>query len=62
MRTMPVNVRLELVSADESKELDFCLYRYREQVSGGSLRLTMDGDIVAHLSNYSQLGRQGETK
>lgn len=62
MRTMPVNVLLQITSNEPGKELDFCLYRYREQVAGGWLKFAPDGGIFAYLKNYDKLGRKGAQK
>lgn len=59
MRTMPVNVLLEMTSTDLNKELDFCLYRYREQVAEGWLTLAPDGGIFGYVKNFSELANKG---
>lgn len=62
IRTMPVNVLLQITSSDADKTLDFCLYRYREQLAGGSLKFASDGGIFAYLKNYEKLGQKGGQK
>lgn len=62
MRTMPTNVLLQITNAEADKTLDFCLYRYREQLAGGSLKFAPDGGIFAYLKNYEKLGQKGGKK
>ncbi len=45
MRVMPLNVSMQIDSLDPNKDLDFCLYRYREQLVGGKSILTSTGKI-----------------
>lgn len=59
MRTMPVNVLLEMTATDPNKELDFCLYRYREQVAEGWLTLAPDGGIFGYVKNFAELSKKG---
>lgn len=59
MRTMPVNVLLELTATDPNQELDFCLYRYREQIAKGWLTLAPDGSIFGYVKNFNQLAAKG---
>ncbi len=59
MRTMPVNVLLEMTSKTVGEELDFCLYRYREQVAGGWLKFATDGGIFGYLQNCGTLAKKG---
>lgn len=59
MRTMPVNVLLEMTSKAADEELDFCLYRYREQVAGGWLKFATDGGIFGYLQNCETLTKKG---
>lgn len=55
MRAMPVDVGLQIVSTEPDTTLDFNLYRYREQIANGFLKLTPDGQIMAHMLNYTRL-------
>lgn len=59
MRTMPVNVLLELTSKTAGEELDFCLYSYRDQITGGWLKFATDGGIFGYLQNYGTLTKKG---
>jgi hypothetical protein len=59
MRTMPVNVLLELTSKTTGEELDFCLYQYRDQIAGGWLKFATDGGIFAYVQNYGTLAKKG---
>ena len=47
LRAMPLNVSLQIDSAEAGKDLDFCLYRYREQLTKGHLKRTETGAIHA---------------
>lgn len=47
LRAMALNVSLQIDSAEAGKDVDFCLYRYREQLAKGSLNLTEKGEIHA---------------
>lgn len=62
MRTMVVNVLLQITSSEAGEPLDFCLYRYREQIAGGLIKLAPDGGIFAYLKNYKKLEQKGEQK
>jgi hypothetical protein len=59
MRTMPVNVSLQIMSDEPGKELDFNLYRYREQVAKGYLKLGPGGEIFGYLANHGKLAPKG---
>ena len=51
MKAVPTNARVQVMSASESADLDFCLYDYRDQLSAGYLKVKEDGAILAYLKN-----------
>ncbi len=55
LRTMPVNALVEIQSATEGKEFDFNLYRFRDQLTAGYIKLREDGAILAYLKNFNEL-------
>ena len=55
LRTMPINALVELQSATEGREFDFNLYRFRDQLTAGYVKLREDGAILAYLKNYNEL-------
>lgn len=44
-RVLPINVALQIDNIELGKELDFCLYRYRDQIAQGHLTLNCKGEI-----------------
>lgn len=44
-RVMPINVSLQIDNIVPGKDLDFCLYRYRDQLARGYLTLNCQGEI-----------------
>lgn len=48
LRTMPLNAFVQIDSIEPGKKLDFCLYRYRDQLARGYLSLSKCGEINAH--------------
>ncbi|MFP3890748.1 hypothetical protein [uncultured Ralstonia sp.] len=55
MRSMPMNARIDIVVADPSQPFMFNLYRYREQLSAGSLRFSTDGGIRVLMPSFDTL-------
>ncbi len=55
LRTMPVNALVEIRSTSEGKDFDFNLYRFRDQLTAGYIKLRMDGAITAYLKNFNEL-------
>lgn len=51
MRTMPLNVALQIDSISNGKMLDFCLYRYRDQLARGYFTLSRMGEIHVFFPN-----------
>lgn len=45
MRSIALDASLQIDNADPDKDLNFCLYRYREQLTQGSLTFTKTGAI-----------------
>lgn len=48
LRTMPLNASVQIDNIETGKTLDFCLYRYRDQLARGYLTLSKYGEISAH--------------
>lgn len=55
LRAMPINALVEIQSTDSGKEFDFNLYRFRDQLTAGHIRLREDGAILAYLKNFNEL-------
>jgi hypothetical protein len=53
LRTMPLNVSLQINNIESGKDLDFCLYRYRDQLVRGHFTVTEKGEIHAFFPNPS---------
>lgn len=48
-RSLITHVRMQMIAADGGR-LDTSLYNYRQQLTGGHLRATTAGELVAHLA------------
>lgn len=63
-RSVVLNALIEIVNANSrsGNDLDFCLYRYQDQLAQGRLRVRSDGAIHAFMRNYTQLSNNGEAR
>ncbi|MBL4744434.1 MAG: hypothetical protein JKX87_07395 [Cycloclasticus sp.] len=51
MKAMPTDASVQVMNESSSADLDFHLYKYRDQLSAGHLKLQEDGGILAYLKN-----------
>ena len=51
MKTIPTDASVQVMNDSIDADLDFHLYRYRDQLSAGYLKLKEDGKILAYLKN-----------